>query len=151
MSMRRIGALAAVAGVTVDTLRFYEHEGLLPRADRTAGGFRLYSPESAGRLRFITQARRAGLTLREIRQLVEPDNARCAAVRDVIAERLTDVNRKLRELASFRRTLRNALERCDQTLTRSNDAACSVARQLGTEKLGRVCARSGAAKSERPA
>src|SRR4051812_35273317 len=98
MSMRRIGALAAVAGVTVETLRFHEHEGLLPRAVRTAGGFRLYTPESAQRLRFITQARQVGLSLREIRQLVEPDDTRCAAVRDVIAGRLTDVDRKLREL-----------------------------------------------------
>ena len=137
MSMRRIGALAAVAGVSVDTLRFYEHEGLLPRAARTAGGFRLYTPENAQRLQFITQARQVGLSLREIRQLVEPDNARCAAVRNVIAERLTDVERKLHELASFRRTLRVALRRCDETLSRSKKAACSVARQLGTQKLGR--------------
>jgi len=144
MSMHRIGALAASAGVTVDTLRFYEHEGLLPPAVRTAGGFRLYPPESAERLRFIAQARQVGLTLREIRQLVEPDNARCAAVRNVIAERLTDVDRKLRELTQFRRTLEIALARCDRTLSRSKNAACSVARQLGTERLARVPARSPA-------
>ena len=150
MSMRRIGAVAAVAGVTVNTLRFYEHEGLLSPAVRTAGGFRLYTPETAQRLRFITQARHVGLSLREIRQLVEPDNGRCAAVRHLLAERLTDVDRKLRELASFRRTLQIALERCDQTLGRSKNAACSVARQLGTEKLARVRPRS-AAKSGRGA
>jgi DNA-binding transcriptional MerR regulator len=142
MSMRRIGALAASAGVTVDTLRFYEQQGLLPRAVRTAGGFRLYPPESAERLRFIAQARQVGLSLREIRQLVEPDNARCVAVRGVIAERLSDVDRKLRELARFRRTLAVALERCDQTLSRSKNAPCAVARQLGTERLARVPARS---------
>jgi DNA-binding transcriptional MerR regulator len=138
MSMRRIGALAASAGVTVDTLRFYEQQGLLPPAVRTAGGFRLYPPESAERLRFIAQAREVGLSLREIRQLVEPDNARCAAVRKVIAERMADVDRKLRELALFRQTLEIALERCDQTLSRSKNAACSVARQLGTARLART-------------
>ena len=142
LSVRRIGALAALAGVTVDTLRYYEREGLLPRTIRTAGGFRLYTPETAERLRFIRQARQLGLSLRQIHQLVEPDNGRCSAVRDVIAARLTDVQRRMRELASFRRTLQIALELCDQTLGRSKSAACPVVRQLGTAKLSRVRVRS---------
>src|SRR5262245_7566707 len=105
----RIGALAAAAGVTVDTLRYYEREGLLPRPSRTAGGCREYAPEIAGRLRFIGQAQRLGLSLCEIRQLVEPENGRCAAVREMIAARLADVDERVRELQSFRRTLRGAL------------------------------------------
>jgi DNA-binding transcriptional MerR regulator len=137
MNVRRIGALAAIAGVTVDTLRFYEREGLLPRATRTAGGFRLYTQESAERLRFIKQARQLGLSLRDIRQLVDPENCRCSAVREVIAARLEDVDRRLHELASFRKTLRTALDRCEETLERSKRAACPVVRQLGTEKLSR--------------
>lgn len=137
-SVRRIGALAAAAGVTVDTLRFYEREGLLPRASRTAGGFRLYTPEIVQRLRFIRQAQQLGLSLREIRQLVEPDNGRCSAVRDVIAARLADVDRRLAELTSFRRTLKKALEQCDATLGRSRNAACPVVRRLGTEKRSRA-------------
>ena len=149
MNVRRIGALAAVAGVTVDTLRFYEREGLLPRATRTAGGFRLYTQESAQRLRFIKQARQLGLSLREIRELVEPDNCQCSAVRDVIAERLTDVDRRLRELAWFRKTLQVALERCEQTLGRSKNAACPVARRLGTANLSSVHGRSVAKRQRR--
>ena len=54
--VRRIGNLAEDAGVTVDTLRYYEREGLLPRVDRTAGGFRLYTKETTQRLRFIRMA-----------------------------------------------------------------------------------------------
>ena len=96
-------------------MRYYEREGLLPRASRTAGGFRLYTQEMAQRLSFIKQARLLGLTLREIRQLLEPDNCRCSAMRRVIAERLADVDRRIDELAAFRSTLQTALERCDGT------------------------------------
>ena len=144
INVRRIGALAAAAGVTVDTLRFYEREGLLPRAVRTSGGFRLYPSKMAERLRFIKQARELGLSLREIRQLVEPGDGQCCAMRDVIAARLADADRRLRDLTSFRRTLRIALERCEQTLSHSKTAACPVAGQLGTEPPPRVKARSAA-------
>ena len=136
-SLRRIGSLAVTAGVTIDTLRYYEREGLLPRASRTAGGFRLYTQEMAQRLSFIKQARLLGLTLREIRQLLEPDNCRCSAMRRVIAERLADVDRRLDELAAFRSTLQTALERCDQIPSRSKNAACPGVRQLRAEAPAR--------------
>jgi DNA-binding transcriptional MerR regulator len=128
----RIGNLAEAAGVTVDTLRYYEREGLLPPIDRTAGGFRCYSEDTARRVEFIRQARELGLTLREIRQLVNPGHARCATVRQLLADRLADVDRRMRDLATFRRTLKAALERCEETLDRSKHASCPVVRELGT-------------------
>ena len=131
-SVRRIGDLAETTGVTVDTLRYYEREGLLPHVERTAGGFRCYSEETAHRLEFIKQARELGLSLREIRQLIEPKNGRCSAVRQVLAERLADVERRLHDLAAFRKTLKVALEQCEETLDRSKNASCPVARHLGT-------------------
>ena len=151
LSVRRIGALATAAGLTVDTLRFYEREGLLPPAFRTAGGFRLYPPEIAERLRFIKQARELGLSLREIRQLVEPDNGQCCAVRDVIAARLAEVDERLRDLGSFRRTLQNALKRCEKTLSHSKNAACPVAGHLATDDMSGVRVRSASKRHmERP-
>lgn len=128
----RIGDLAESAGVTVDTLRYYEREGLLPPIERTAGGFRCYSEETAHRVQFIKQARELGLSLREIRQLVGPDNCRCSAVRQMLVERLADVDRRMRDLASFRNTLKAALGRCEETLDRSKNAPCPVVRRLGT-------------------
>jgi DNA-binding transcriptional MerR regulator len=129
---RRIGDLAVAAGVTVDTLRYYEREGLLPQVTRTAGGFRCYSEEAAHRLEFIKQAREVGLSLREIRQLVQPENGRCAAMRQVLAARLADVEQRLHHLTALRKTLKAALERCDETLDRSTAAPCPVVRRLGT-------------------
>jgi DNA-binding transcriptional MerR regulator len=146
-SVRRIGELAAAAGVSVDTLRYYERERLLPAPTRTAGGFRLYPPETAERLRFIKQAQQIGLSLREIKQLLDPDNCRCSAVRDVIAERLAEVDERLQELTSFRNTLQTALDRCEQTLGRSKKAPCPVVRRLGTTELTPVPP-PAAAKSE---
>jgi DNA-binding transcriptional MerR regulator len=128
----RIGDLAAAAGVTVDTLRYYEREGLLPPIDRTAGGFRCYSEDTAHRLEFIKQARELGMSLREIRQLVDPGHARCSTVRQLLADRLADVDKRMRDLATFRKTLKAALERCEETLDRSKNAACPVAGELGT-------------------
>jgi DNA-binding transcriptional MerR regulator len=128
----RIGDLAAAAGVTVDTLRYYEREGLLPPVDRTAGGFRCYSEDTAHRLEFIKQARELGMSLREIRQLVDPGNARCATVRQLLIDRLADVDNRMRDLAAFRKTLKTALERCEETLDRSKTASCPVAGELGT-------------------
>ena len=129
--VHRIGDLAVTAGVTVDTLRYYEREGLLTPVERTAGGFRCYSPETAERLRFIKQARDLGLTLREIRQLVEPETERCSAMRDVLATRLAEVDRRLHDLTAFRKTLAAALKRCERTLDRSKNAPCPVVRHLG--------------------
>ena len=128
----RIGDLAEAAGVTVDTLRYYEREGLLAHIDRTAGGFRCYSENTAHRLEFIKQARELGLSLREIRQLVDPGKVRCSTVRQVLVDRLAELDRRMRDLAMFRKTLETALERCEETLDRSKDASCPVAGKLGT-------------------
>jgi MerR family mercuric resistance operon transcriptional regulator len=141
--VRRIGEVAAAAGVSVDTMRYYEREGLLPPYTRTAGGFRLYAPETAERLRFIRQAQQIGLSLREIRELLDPDNSRCSAVRDVIAERLAEVDERLRELTSFRDTLQTALQRCEEALGHSRKATCPVVRRLGTTELTRDKSRGG--------
>src|SRR5436305_1202427 len=88
----RIGELAAVSGLTRDALRYYERQGLLPRARRTAGGFREYDGAAIDRVRFIKQAQAHGLTLRDIRDLVshqsDAGRTRCRHVRDLLARKL---------------------------------------------------------------
>ena len=135
---RHIGDLAAAAGVSVDTLRYYEREGLLPKPGRTDGGFRVYAPESVQRIRFIKQAQGLGLSLREIRQLIGFDRGQCASVRDVIAKRLADVDARLEELRSFRKMLRSALKECETALRRSTEAECPVVPYLGSDRRTRA-------------
>jgi MerR family transcriptional regulator, copper efflux regulator len=105
----RIGELARRAGVATSALRYYEQSGLLPPADRTEGGYRLYGPEAVGRLGFIRRAQALGLSIREIRRLVEVPRAgndvERAAVRHVVAHKVAEADRRLRELAALRSDL----------------------------------------------
>jgi DNA-binding transcriptional MerR regulator len=67
----RIGELAEASGMTTKTLRFYEEAGLLPAPERTSGGYRDYDPEVVPRLDFIRRSRAAGLTLAQIRDVLD--------------------------------------------------------------------------------
>ncbi len=78
-----IGQVAAGAGVNIQTVRYYERRGLLPRAPRTASGYRQYDPDAVARLRFIKRAQDLGFSLQEIAELLElrvEHGAACAAV-----------------------------------------------------------------------
>jgi MerR family transcriptional regulator, copper efflux regulator len=81
----QIGDLAKRAGVTVDTVRFYERRRLLPSAPRSSGGFRLFTPEAVERIRFIKQAQELGFSLDEIKGLLATGGVdECRRVRDLL-------------------------------------------------------------------
>jgi MerR family transcriptional regulator, Zn(II)-responsive regulator of zntA len=104
----RIGELAAMAGINTKTLRFYEEKGLLPRPERTANGYRDYGPTVLSRLDFIRRGRAAGLTLAQIRDVVEvrdSGEAPCGHVHQLLTERLADVDRHIADLQVLRTTL----------------------------------------------
>lgn len=134
----RIGAVARAAGLTPDAVRYYERLGLLPTPPRTGGRFRIYPFETIARLRFIRQAKGLGLELREIRDLLAPANGRrreqCQQVRAVLARHLSDVDTRLQELKSFRRTLQGALDDCDRALRRNENIGCPVVDRLGRQE-----------------
>ncbi|MDL4770718.1 heavy metal-responsive transcriptional regulator [Actinomadura xylanilytica] len=109
----RIGVLAAQAGVTAKTIRFYEDAGLLPEPPRTSGGYRHYPEEAVLRLAFIRDAQAAGLSLAEIRGVLairDGGQAPCAHVTDLIDQHLAQVEQRLVELGQARDALR-ALKR----------------------------------------
>jgi DNA-binding transcriptional MerR regulator len=70
-SRLKIGELARQTGLSIKTIRYYESRGLLEQLPRTEGGYRLYGPEEIARLRFVQRAKLLGLTLEEIRELVD--------------------------------------------------------------------------------
>ena len=109
-----IGKLAKQSGVGIDTVRFYEREGLLPRAARTQGGYRLYSPSDVERLRFIRRAKALGFSLEEINELLRLNAAKGgrASVKKLAERRLADLDRKLAELAAIRDALGTLVKRC---------------------------------------
>src|ERR687887_1479914 len=116
----RIGEVAEEAGVTVDTLRYYERLGVLPRARRTSGGLRQYGEDVLKQVRFIHEAQALGLTLSDVRRLVGDQGRvgrdRCRKVRDLLSARLKDVDAKLAQLRSFRQTLQSHLQACEDAL-----------------------------------
>ena len=129
----RIGEVATELGVTVDTLRYYEKLGVLPRARRTSGGLRQYGEDVLKQVRFIHDAQALGLTLSDVRQLVGDQGRvgrdRCRKVRDLLSARLEDVDAKLAQLRSFRQTLQSHLEACDDALAQERPA-CPVISEL---------------------
>lgn len=104
----RIGELAAKTGVTAKTIRFWESTGLLVDPTRTPSGYRDYEPEVVDRLEFIRHAQASGLSLGQIRQILEigdSGDAPCEHVGRVVAERLAEVDSRIAELADARRHL----------------------------------------------
>lgn len=110
-----IGALAEAAGVGVETVRFYEREGLIPEPPRSASGYRLYDVDAVRRLRFIRSAKRLGFTLAETKELLElrvTDTAGCDEVAARTRRKVAKVDARLRELRRIRRTLQRLLQAC---------------------------------------
>ncbi|MBS1806621.1 MAG: heavy metal-responsive transcriptional regulator [Acidobacteria bacterium] len=124
----RIGELATRSGVSIDTVRYYERRNLLPRAVRSAGGFRLFPCESVERVRFIKQAQELGLSLDEIRRLLTTGGVQeCQRVRDILRAKLTELDERMKMMRSFRRTLSQHLTACEKELNeRGGKAQCPV-------------------------
>lgn len=116
----RIGHLAALAGVSVDTLRYYERRGLLHPSGRRASGYREYRPEAAAVVRFVKHAQALGFTLGEVEELLRLRSAsghRGAGleVREVAVAKIGDIDEKLRMLGALRVALTELVNECDQT------------------------------------
>jgi DNA-binding transcriptional MerR regulator len=124
----RIGELAAQSGVSIDTIRYYERRKLLPHAGRTSGGFRLYTPEAVGRLRFIKQAQEIGFSLDEIGELLSSGGAaECQRVRDLLRAKLDELDERIGAMRRFRGTLADHLAACERELKKKGAAAqCPV-------------------------
>lgn len=110
-----IGRLAALGGVSVQAIRYYERRGLLPTPARTPSGYRLYSEAAIQRLKFIHRAQALGFSLAEIEQLlslrIRPGTT-CADIRHEAQEKIAAVDRKLTELRRIRRALAKLADSC---------------------------------------
>jgi len=112
-----IGQVASGAGVNVQTVRYYERRGLLPKAPRTAGGYRTYDTEAVARLRFIKRAQDLGFSLEEITELLElrvEHGAACTAVEAKAKDKIAMVERKIDELQRMKSVLTELSRACEQ-------------------------------------
>lgn len=113
------GELAERAGVSKDTLRFYERRGLLPRPQRMSNNYRAYPPEAVARVLWIRKVLAAGFTVDELaRILAERDRGGvpCRKVRDLGAAKLEELEERIRELQASRDNLRELLADWDRRL-----------------------------------
>lgn len=109
-----IGQLARLAGVPIDTVRYYERQHLLPPPTRSASGYRHYETADVRRLTFIRRAKTLGFTLEEIRELLDISGNRedMAQVKAAAASKLVVVEERLNELARVRDALRSLVDAC---------------------------------------
>jgi MerR family copper efflux transcriptional regulator len=110
-----IGRIAQSAGVAIDTIRFYEREGLLPEPRRRPSGYREYDQSAVSRLRFIRRAKDLGFTLEEIRELLALSADRhggVEGVRERAAARLQAIDERIAELQRMRDGLAELVEAC---------------------------------------
>ena len=132
-----MGEVAKRGGVGLETIRYYERQGLLPKPPRSASGYRMFPPDSARRVRFIKRAQELGFTLKEIKELlalrIEPDTS-CADVRQFADAKLADIDEKIRTLQSMKRVLKRVAATCPEN---GPITACPILESLETEGIKR--------------
>ena len=130
-----IGHLAREAGVNLETVRYYERQGLLAKPPRSASGYRLFPSDAARRLRFIRRARELGFSLKEIRELLSLRVSRrttSADIRTRAEAKIVDIEAKIKSLESMEKTLRKLTRVCDGC---SPVAQCPILESLDGEDV----------------
>jgi len=139
-SVLRTSDLANRIGVQPEAIRYYERRGLLPPPQRGASGYRIYTPDHLERVEFIKKCQTLGFSLDEIRELMELKflgGSPCQHVRDLLVEKIKEVESQIARLQLFRRELQANAQECEATLKRhaGNDDCCPVLERLGKEPV----------------
>jgi Cd(II)/Pb(II)-responsive transcriptional regulator len=128
----RIGDLSEATGTPVETIRFYEREGLLPLARRAENNYRVYTATHAERLAFVRQCRNLDMTLDEIRALLalrDAPSKDCGEVNALLDDHIEHVATRIRELQALRRDLKELRSRCTMP---HRVADCGILSELDT-------------------
>lgn len=127
----KIGELSELAECPVETIRYYEREGLLTKASRSSGNYRMYGKQHVDNLQFIRKCRALDMTLEEIRALLalrsKPASA-CTEVNDLLDEHIMHVRNRISELKRLDRTLRSLRAKCQDVLSVQN---CEILKGIG--------------------
>jgi len=129
-----IGALARQTGCNIETIRYYERVGVLPRPPRTSAGQRVYGTLHVARLRFVRRARELGFSLDEVRELARlagDGEAACNDVRALTVAHLAEVRRKIADLRRLERVLAEAARRCEA----GESGGCPIIDALSVNRL----------------
>ncbi len=110
-----IGQVAKQSGVGIETIRFYEREGVIPKPTRTDAGYRQYSLDIIRRLHFIKRAQELGFSLKEISQLIAlrvTPKSNCSEVKKRALLKLDNINEKIADLERMRSALEDVTKAC---------------------------------------
>jgi len=133
METLTIGQVAREAHVGLETIRFYERQGLIESPPRSPSGYRAFPPGTVVRLHFIRTAKDLGFTLKEIRELlsleVDPVGS-CPETRAIAESKIDDIDRRIRSLERMRRALRGFVASCE---TREPTSECPILESLRQE------------------
>jgi DNA-binding transcriptional MerR regulator len=149
MSTAKVGQVAQETGLSIDTIRFYEKQGLLKQSARTEGGFRLFGPSEIEALKFVRKAQELGFSLNEIRELLilRADHVpACSHVEELLKHKLAGVEQKIEELRQLEHSLKAALRKCKRSLKTTvpgHEDCCPL-----LEEISRAARREGVSKHE---
>jgi MerR family transcriptional regulator, copper efflux regulator len=130
----RSAELAHAAGVSTDTLRYYERNRLLPVIPRASNGYRCYPPQALERVLLIRRALGLGFSVPELARILkarDSGGAPCQTVRALAATKLVQVEQQMKELTRFRRELRAVLQDWDRRLAGQNGRPARLLEAMG--------------------
>ena len=131
-----IGQVAKAAHVNVETLRYYERRGLVPKPPRSLSSYRRYPEDTAPRVLFVKHAQALGFSLQEIRELLSlrtTPKARCADVKRRAEAKINEIDAKARALRAMSNALRRLVSQCEGELPAS---ACPILESFDERRRG---------------
>ncbi len=134
MDTLMIGGVARLAEVGVETMRFYEREGLIESPPRRASGYRQYPSDTVDRVRFIKRAKALGFSLKEIKELLSlraAPRAKCADIRQRAEEKVQDIDERIETLRRMRKALAKLMAECEGSRPVTE---CPILESLSTQK-----------------
>lgn len=146
-----IGEAGKLAGMSVDTIRFYQKLGLIPAIPRTPSGYRLFTEEQIRDLTFVKHAQELGFSLNEIKELLSLRQSQhvCPGVQSLIERKLQDVHDKIKKLVHLERELSLELRNCKKELRTKrgvrHEECCPLIEKLEQEE-GRHAKRSNSTR-----
>jgi len=134
MQQLTISELAKQGRVNLETIRYYERQGLLPKPPRSASGYRLFSLEGVRRIRFIKRAQELGFSLKEIKELLAlrvSQDATAADVKERAEAKVKDIEHKIQTLRAMKKALVRLSASC---CGEGSISECPILESLGSEK-----------------
>jgi Hg(II)-responsive transcriptional regulator len=134
MKALRVGEVAQGAAVNLQTVRYYERRGLLPKPPRTASNYRMYPEEAVRRVRFIKRAQQLGFSLGEIKQLLSlraSAGTRCLDVRRRAENKLGEIEERIGALRGMQKALTKLIGQCSG---RGRITDCPILEALDAEE-----------------